>query len=137
MTIVIDASAAVKWVCAEPDSDLAVALRTENLTAPVLWLAEAANALWRRVRIGDIDADEARLRLSQLSRAPVASLPIEPLLDPALALATALGHPIYDCLYLALAVHHSTYVVTADRRFAAATAGRPDLTGRVRLLGTY
>ena len=136
MTIVIDASVAVKWVCAEPDSDLAVALQAENLIAPVLWLAEAANALWRRVRIGDIGPDEARLRLSQLSRAPVASLPIEPLLDPALELATDLGHPIYDCLYLTLAVHRGTYVVTADRRFAAAAASRPELAGRVRLLGS-
>jgi predicted nucleic acid-binding protein len=135
LTIVIDASVAVKWVCAEPDSDQAVALQTETLIAPTLWLAEAGNALWRRVRIGDIQGDEALARLARLHRAPVASLPMEPLLDRALALAVELNHPIYDCLYLALAVHHDTHAVTADRRFAAAAQRRPALLGRVRLLG--
>lgn len=135
MSIVVDASVAVKWVCAEPDSGLAVALRAEELIAPALWLAEAANALWRRVRIGDITSDEADLRLSQLRSAPVVSLPSEPHLGPALKLAIEIGHPIYDCLYLALALHYGTHVVTADRRFAA-VAARSEFVDRVRLLGS-
>ena len=36
---------------------------------------------------------------------------------------------------LALALHHGTHVVTADNRFVAAVS-RPDLAGRVRLLGS-
>ncbi len=133
MTIVIDASVAVKWVVREPDSDAADALLDDDLAAPVLWLAEAANVLWRRARIGEITADEASVRLSELRNAPVASLPMEPHLDRALQLATEIGHPVYDCIYLTLALHHDTHVVTADRRFAAAAA-RPKLAGRVRLL---
>ena len=46
----------------------------------------------------------------------------------------ALGHPIYDCLYLAVAIRHQTHVITADRRFAA-IGDRPEMSGRVRLLG--
>ena len=134
--LVVDASVAVKWVVREPDSDAAAALRREQLIAPVLWLAEAANVLWRRVRIGDITADEARARLSELTEAPVASFPMEPHLDRALQLASELAHPIYDCLYLALALHHDTHVITADARFAAAVASHPELAGRVRLLGS-
>ncbi len=134
MTIVIDASVAVKWVLRETDSDAADALLDHHdLMAPVLWLAEAANALWRRARIGEITADEANLRLSELLNAPVASVAIEPHLDRALRLATEIGHPVYDCVYLAVALHHQTHVVTADRRFAAAAA-QPALAGRVRLL---
>jgi predicted nucleic acid-binding protein len=133
--IVVDASVAVKWVVREADSDQATALRSEQLIAPVLWLAEASNVLWRRVRIGDLTADEARARLSELMKAPVASLPMEPYLDEGLRLAAELGHPIYDCIYLALALHQNTHVVTADARFAAAVS-RPDLAGRVRLLGS-
>jgi predicted nucleic acid-binding protein len=135
LSIVVDASVAVKWVCAEPDSNLAVALRAEELIAPALWLAESANALWRRARIGDIMAEEANLRLAELANAPVATLAIEAYLALALGLATEIGHPIYDCLYLALALRHDTHVVTADRRFVAAVATRPDLADRVRLLG--
>jgi predicted nucleic acid-binding protein len=47
-------------------------------------------------------------------------------------LATEIGHPVDDYLYLALALRHDTYVVTADRRFAA-IASLSDLTDRVRL----
>ena len=62
-------------------------------------------------------------------------MPIEPLLDSALDLAIQLNHPIYDCLYLALALRHDTDVITADRRFVSAIERRPELAGRVRLLG--
>ena len=135
MTIVIDASVAVKWVLRENDSDAADALLDhDDLMAPVLWLAEAANALWRRARIGEITADEADERMSELRKAPVASLAMEAHLGPALRLATALGHPVYDCVYLALALHHGTHVVTADRRFTA-VAARLNLAERVQLLG--
>jgi predicted nucleic acid-binding protein len=132
--IVVDASVAVKWVLNETGSEAAFALRNDELIAPALLLAEAGNALWRRARIGEITADEANLRMSELLKAPVALLAIEPYIEPALTLATGIGHPIYDCIYLALALHQQTHVVTADRRFAAA-ASSPDLAGRVRLLG--
>jgi len=131
--IVVDASVALKWVLDEPGSEAAVALRDQELIAPVLWLAEAANALWRHARTGEISSDEAAVYFSELRQAPVASLPIEPHLESALKLATEIGHPVYDCLYLALALRHDTYVVTADRRFAAA-ASLPGLGGSIRHL---
>jgi predicted nucleic acid-binding protein len=131
--IVVDASVALKWVVSETGSDSADALLDQDLIAPVLWLVEAANALWRRARIGDITVEQAIMRLSDLRKAPVTSLAMEPHLDRALNLATEIGHPIYDCLYLALALRHDTHVVTADRRFASA-ANVSGLTDRVRLL---
>ena len=112
-----------------------MALRDQELIAPALWLAEAANALWRHARIGEIGVDEAAANFSELLQAPVASLPIEPYIEQALKLASEIDHPIYDCMYLALALHHRTHVVTADRRFAAA-ASTPALAGGVRLLTT-
>jgi predicted nucleic acid-binding protein len=133
LSVVVDASVALKWVLDEPDSEAALALRQEELIAPGLWLAEAANVLWRRVRMGDLTINQARTRFSELRAGPLASLPIEPHLDSALTLATEIGHPIYDCLYLALALFHDTCVVTADRRFADAAA-RGGLADRVRLL---
>jgi predicted nucleic acid-binding protein len=135
VSIVVDASVAVKWVIDEPDSDAAVALRGEDLIAPDLWVVEAANALWRRARVGEITAEEAAARFSELANAPIASVVMEPYLDQALKLATEIGHPVYDCVYLALALQHHTHVVTADRRFAAA-AGAAGLTDRVRLLSS-
>jgi predicted nucleic acid-binding protein len=135
VSIVVDASVAVKWVLSETGSEAADALLDQDLMAPVLWLAETANVLWRKARIGEITAEQASARLSELLTAPVASLPIEPHLEPALKLALEIGHPVYDCIYLALALHHRTHVVTADRRFASA-ANTPARAGSVRLLTT-
>jgi predicted nucleic acid-binding protein len=131
--IVIDASVALKWVLSETGSDAAETLLDQNLMAPDLWLAEAANALWRRARAGEITAEQASTRFSELLKAPVASLPIEPHVERALGLAIEIGHPIYDCIYLALALTHDSHLVTADRRFAL-VAGREGFGGRVRLL---
>ena len=134
MTIVIDSSVALKWVLDEPESEAALALRSEELIAPSFWLAEAANALWRHARLGQITAEEAFELFDDLTDAPVVSLPIEPRVRQALGLAIEMDHPIYDCLYLATALHHRTEVVTADRRFAAAVT-RSAHAGRVKFLG--
>jgi predicted nucleic acid-binding protein len=133
MRVVVDASVAVKWVLDEPGSEAAATLREQELIAPALWLAEAANALWRHAQTGEITGNEAVELFTELLQAPVATLPIEPHLEPALKLATEIRHPVYDCIYLALALHHQTYVVTADRRLAC-VANTPQLAGSVRLL---
>ncbi|MBV9585989.1 MAG: type II toxin-antitoxin system VapC family toxin [Alphaproteobacteria bacterium] len=135
MTIVIDASVAVKWVLPEPRTEAALALRNEQLIAPALWLAEAANALWRHVRLGELTGEQALALMAELEKAPVASFPIEPHITPALEIAARAGHPVYDCVYLALALHRDTHVMTDDRRFAAAAA-RLGVGDRVRLLGS-
>jgi predicted nucleic acid-binding protein len=52
--------------------------------------------------------------------------PLRPLAARAAALARKLDHPVYDCLYLALAEAEGAPLVTADRRFlplARRTAG--------------
>jgi predicted nucleic acid-binding protein len=133
--LVIDASIALKWVIPEPDSEAASALRHEELIAPSIWIAEAANALWRLVRLNELAADEAYQRLAELGRGPVASVAIEPHVDSALRVATEIRHPIYDCLYLAVALHYDSEVVTADRRFAGAVTFTT-YADRVKLLGT-
>jgi predicted nucleic acid-binding protein len=136
VSIVIDASVAVKWVLNERGTEAALALRAEELIAPALWLAEAANALWRHVRLGEMTADQAFARMAELEKAPVASFAIEPEVARALQLATQLNHPVYDCFYLALALRHNGHVATDDRRFAAAAGSVPELADRVRLLGS-
>jgi predicted nucleic acid-binding protein len=135
VSIVVDASVALKWVLDEPGSEAADALLDEDLIAPALWLLEAANALWRRSQRGEISATEATERLVELFNAPVAATAIEDDILAAAELANRLGHPVYDCLYLASAIRENTYVVTADSRFQAAVDQAPTLKGTVRLLG--
>ena len=134
MTVVVDASVALKWVLDEPGKEAADALLEEELIAPSLWLLEAANALWRRTQRGEINDEEAKERLTELYNAPVTTTTVEDDLLAAADLANVLGHPVYDCLYLAMAIRENTYVVTADSRFHAAVDRSPTLRGAVRML---
>ena len=136
MSVVIDASVALKWVLDEPGKEAADALLEEELIAPSLWLLEAANALWRRTQRREINGEEAKERLTELYNAPVTTITIEDDLLAAADLANVLGHPVYDCLYLAMAIRETTYVVTADSRFHASVDRSPTLKGAVRMLGT-
>jgi predicted nucleic acid-binding protein len=135
MSIVVDASVALKWVLDEPGREAADALLEEELVAPAFWLIEAANALWRRHRLGELSEAESAERLSELFNAPVTASAVEEDLFEAAALAARLGHPVYDCLYLAAAIREDTYVVTADTRFHRIVAATPDLAQSIRLLG--
>jgi predicted nucleic acid-binding protein len=134
VTIVVDASVALKWVLDEADSEAAVALLDETLVAPALWLIEAANALWRRSLRGELTEEQALARLLELLEAPVSTVAIEDDLVSAAHIANVLKHPVYDCLYLALALREGAEVVTADARFAAVVEQHPDFAGKVRRL---
>jgi predicted nucleic acid-binding protein len=135
MTVVIDASVAVKWVCDEPDSEQASALLSnETLVAPAFWIVEASNALWRRRRLGELTEKQTLARLDALHEAPVRALEDHRLVEAALRLANDLDHLVYDCLYLAAAIDLDTQVITADRRFEAAVGRRSALRGRLRML---
>lgn len=134
MTIVVDASIALKWVLQETGSEAAEKLLENDLAAPSLWLLEAGNALWRRTAREELTPAEAAERLAVLTKAPVASVPLEQDLPEAMRLGLQLNHPVYDCLYLALAKRLGTYVVTADTRFGRAVADHGTHIGHIRVL---
>lgn len=123
--LVVDASVAVKWLVPEPDSAQAEALfRGENrLVAPDLLLVEVANALWRRCRKASTTPEEAEFMQGKLPQFFARVHPVGPLLRRALAIGVALDHPVYDCVYLALAERENCPLVTADARLLARTAG--------------
>ena len=131
---VVDASVAIKWVVQEPGSDLARTLAGAALEAPDLIFTECANILWKKARIGDLDKGEAEARLEALLRVPVRLALDRDLLKPALHLAVELGHPVYDCLYLALAQVRNLPLVTADNRLILAMKRRHRETPRVLAL---
>ena len=60
----------------------------------------------------------------------------ETLVADALRLAVDLDHPIYDCVYLALAYRVGGILVTADTRFANKAVGTV-YAGHVVLLGDF
>jgi predicted nucleic acid-binding protein len=134
--IVVDASVAIKWVFDEEYGDQARRILDEPdvPVAPNLLLIEAGNALWKRVRRGELASAEAIEMLTVLKNLPVGWIEESGLVEPALDLAARLQHPIYDCVYLALALREDIRIATADARFAAVMM-RHGFGDRLRLIG--
>lgn len=136
MTLVVDASVAIKWVIDEVPLAETTAARTiigrYSVAAPSLFDFELASILWSKRRRGLLtDSDAAALALA-LQAAPIRRVNDDGLWLRALSLADSVGHPPYDCAYVAAAlVVGAVGVVTADNRFAKAfeswrAPGHPD-----------
>jgi predicted nucleic acid-binding protein len=119
--LIVDASVALKWLVEEAGSDSAEALRTERLAAPALIRIEVANVLRTLAARGAVSAAAAADRFRLFQTAPLTVMESDAALETrALAVALEIGHPVYDCLYLALAERLRTFLVTADGRFLRA-----------------
>lgn len=118
--VVVDASVAVKWVLDEPGSAWARALPGSGaqLLAPDLLPTECGSVLWRMARTGRIDPAMLERFWSRIGATPLMTCGTGwREADAAMRLAMRLDHPIYDCLYLALALERGAALATADRRF--------------------
>ena len=128
--IVIDASVAVKWFSSETGRLAALALLEgrDKLIAPALIRVEVAGALVKKVRTGQVALAAIEAALATWYEAavtgPLVTVPDDHDLPDASRLALELGHPIYDCLYLALANRYGIPLVTADAAFADRVAAR-------------
>ena len=119
--LVVDASVALKWVVEEEGSEAALALKGRDLAAPSLLRVEAANALRTLAARRAIAPATAQGLLGLLQEAPVTVVePDDALERRALGIALDLGHPVYDCVYLALAERTGRVLVTADGRLLRA-----------------
>jgi predicted nucleic acid-binding protein len=121
LACVLDASTAVRLILADPAAaELAERVGGAALVlAPELMLSELANTLWklrRADRLNDLDPQEllaeARELVDRLE-------PDRHLQAEALALACHLNHPVYDCLYLALARREAASLISSDPRLNA------------------
>jgi predicted nucleic acid-binding protein len=122
MTAVIDASVAAKWLFMEPDSDKAHDLLEGvnhgqvTLIAPDLLLAEIGSMLWKRVLREGVSFVDATAQYARFKRVRLGLVGIRGLVDSALLLALRQRHPIYDCIYLALALEAGCDLITADEK---------------------
>ena len=134
--MIVDASVALKWLVDEDHSDVARALLGRvDLMAPTLIHAEVGNAIWKKRRRGEFsdEADLASLPGRLASILP--TIDETPMMDRALTLAIEMDHPIYDCVYLAVAAALDQDLVTADLRFASRLSSYPG-PARVRTLSS-
>jgi predicted nucleic acid-binding protein len=92
--------------------------------APDLLVPELGNVLWKKVRGGELTAREAEeIAEAFTSACPVTFRPSHVFLRAALHIATRFQRPVYDALYLALAVAENCPVITADDRLRHALQG--------------
>jgi predicted nucleic acid-binding protein len=121
MSLIVDASVAVKWFAAENGSDRAEALLAtgEELIAPDLVLAEVSNVMWKKLRGRLLSSDQVVASARRLPQYFERLIAIGDLVERATELTVALDHPAYDCFYLALAERERLAIVTADSRMLA------------------
>ena len=136
MDLVVDASVALKWLLAEPDSDIALRLRADHdILAPDLLLIECRNAVLTSLRRRRLSLDQARMAERDIDAFGITIMPSEPLLARAFAIALDLGTPIYDSVYLAAAIAAGRQLITADHRFASTASASGHGHGRIKVLG--
>jgi predicted nucleic acid-binding protein len=138
--IVVDASLAVKWYLDEPLADEAEAVLVKYLgeiSTPDIFISEVVGALVRRANIDKSKRRESEVSIARFTAlfeyegiAAVRSSPQS--ISVSASLALDLGHPLKDCIYLALAMELGCELVTCDARFAAKAK---EVWAGVRVLG--
>ena len=130
----IDASVVIKWFVPEVHGDAARRwlASPHEYVAPDLLFPEAGNAIWKKVRRGELTVEEGRRLAVDLSSVAVESISMRDLLPDAHALALSSGLTVYDAMYVTLAVRLKTQVITADDRLTRALAAYPMAAGYVR-----
>ena len=136
MSLVIDASTALKLVLPEEGSDRFETLLAsgQTLIAPDFLMLECANVLAIQVRRGLMSAANAQASMDVLEATAIQRRPSHPYFAAAHRLAVELARSAYDCLYLAIALAENATVITADRRFAEAVQREPAYASAIRVL---
>lgn len=137
--IVVDASLAVKWFLPEAGADAAalVLLGDKAIIGPDMLAIEVHATLVRganMVKSNRQEAESAIKRFQNMIESNdvqlIRSTPRQ--IERSAGLAIELGHPLKDCIYLALAMELDCELVTCDAKFATKAKGVWD---RVRFLG--
>lgn len=125
--MILDASA---FIPALGDPRVAERFAREELAAPDLIVSETLNVCWKLARSG-ATVPPRSLVLAALDEIEI--LPSRAFAARSAELADLLDHPIYDCLYLAVAEQRDDVLVTSDRRFVE-KIGRRALRRHIHLL---
>jgi predicted nucleic acid-binding protein len=125
VTWIVDASVAAKWMFEEEFTANARTLIESGrpLVAPDIIFAEVGNVAWKRVLRGEIAGQHARAAVNALPQLLSLTVESSELVYDALDLALKLKHPVYDCLYVALAERQDTPLVTGDSRLLERLTG--------------
>ncbi len=130
-TYVLDASVALKWAIPPTHETLSsesldllrqyVKGESDFLVPDIFW-AEVGNVLWKGSRQGRWSKASAERIAFEMQARNFRTVPSHALLNGALKIAFAYDRPVYDCLYVALAVESGAQMITADERLANSVA---------------
>jgi predicted nucleic acid-binding protein len=136
---VVDASVVLKWFVPEIHTDAARRLlaASHDFLSPDLLFPEVGNAIWKKVRRGELTAEEGRRLAADISRVAVETVSTRALMTDAHALAVTTGLTVYDAMYLALAIRLETELITADAKLGQTVAGHPMTAAHVRMVQTF
>jgi predicted nucleic acid-binding protein len=136
---VVDASVVIKWFVPEIHSDAASRLLAakHQYLSPDLLFPEVGNAIWKKVRRGELTAEEGQQLAIDLAGIAVETVSTRDLIVDAQALAISTGLTVYDAMYLTLAVRLKTELITADDRLSRTIAAHPMTAAHVRLIQTF
>jgi predicted nucleic acid-binding protein len=136
---VVDASVVIKWFLPEIHSDAALQLLAgaHQYMAPDLLFPEVGNVVWKKVRRGELSAEDGQRLAADLATVAVETVPSRALMSDAVALALATGVTAYDATYLALAIRLQTLLITADERLQQAVTSHTAAAAHVRLLQSF
>lgn len=136
MTVIVDASVALKWVLEEDGSEVArVLVADEALAAPDLLFIECANVLWVKARRGNLSVADAKAAYAAIEATPIRAIPAQLYAAAAQSIAFDLDQTPYDSLYLAVALAERAILVSADEAFIKAALAHPLYCASIRLLG--
>ncbi len=138
MQYVLDANVVVKWFIPEVDSDKADRLLADfrnhrlDIIAPDVLVSEVGNTLWKRsVKIKDISVADAASSYTDFLDLDVPLHSSTTIAEDALSIATSEQHPLYDALYISLALKKGCEFITADEKLVTKLSHRFPL---IRLL---
>ena len=121
MQYVLDSNVVVKWFIPEVDSDKADRLLADfrshrlDIIAPDILVAEVGNTLWKRsIKIKDISLADAAASYTDFLDLDVPLHSSVAIAQDALEIATSEQHPLYDTLYISLAIKRGCEFITAD-----------------------
>jgi predicted nucleic acid-binding protein len=138
--IVVDASLAVKWYADEMHSELAenwLAENAKDIIVPDIFVSEVIGALVRHANIDKSLRKDSELSINRFTALFegkwIKAQHLQPSqIKEAAQTAMIIGHPLKDCIYLALAMEMGCELMTCDAKFAAKAKKVWD---RVRVLG--
>ncbi len=122
MTVVIDASIAIKWFVPENlrEQALDVLKAEDHLAAPDLLILDLASLALEKARRNEISSLQARTIMSGIESSGLELMPASIVCDRAIEIADTLDRSAYDCFYIATAERLDTTLITADARLCTA-----------------